>query len=183
MKEATGECNGALLSSVMRVGSVYMRMMDVHVYGVDLVSVLFRSAFAHDIQVPPMASCCEGPSVTTRDHIWCFCRVNSVRYTVQVINLLLVSFLLQVGDVLFSKTVHIHIRPLRRNGIRGIQQLPFPEISSDLSPNEHVWGMMKRELTLSPEPTIAIAELRHRVQDAWDNLSQDDTRHLCDRLR
>ena len=41
---------------------------------------------------------------------------------------------------------------------------------------------MKRELTLSPEPATTIPELRQRVQDALDNLSQDDIRHLYDRL-
>ena len=39
---------------------------------------------------------------------------------------------------------------------------------------------MKWELTLSPEPAKSIAELRQQVQDAWDNLSQDDIRHLHD---
>ena len=34
----------------------------------------------------------------------------------------------------------------------------------------------------SPEPATAIAELRQRWQDAWENLSQDDIRHLYDRL-
>ena len=42
--------------------------------------------------------------------------------------------------------------------------------------------MMKRELTLSPELATAIAELRQRVEDAWDNLSQNDIRHLYDHL-
>ena len=42
--------------------------------------------------------------------------------------------------------------------------------------------MMKRELTLCPEPTTTIAELRQRVQDAWDNLPRDDIRYLYDRL-
>ena len=60
VNESTGEWKGALLSSVMRVGSVCMRVMDVHVYGVDLVSVIFRSAFAHDTQAAPRASCCGG---------------------------------------------------------------------------------------------------------------------------
>ena len=41
---------------------------------------------------------------------------------------------------------------------------------------------MKRELNLSPEPATIIAELRRRVQDAWDNISQDDIRHLYNRL-
>ena len=75
VKESTGEWNGALLSSVMRVGSVCMRVMDVHVYSVDLVSVFFLSAFAYDTQAPPQASCCGGASVTTRGHIWYLCRV------------------------------------------------------------------------------------------------------------
>ena len=43
MKESTGEWNRALLSSVMRVGFVCLRVMDVHVFGVDLVSVIFLS--------------------------------------------------------------------------------------------------------------------------------------------
>ena len=60
MKELTGEWNGTLLSSVMRVGSVCMRVMDIHVYGVDMVSVIFQSAFAHNTQAPPLASWCEG---------------------------------------------------------------------------------------------------------------------------
>ena len=34
----------------------------------------------------------------------------------------------------------------------------------------------------SPEPATVIAELRQRVQDVCDNLSQDDIRHLYDRL-
>ena len=73
--ESTGEWNVALLCSVMRVGSVCNRVMDAHVYGVDLVSVIFRSAFVYDTQVPPQASWCWGPSVITRGQIWCFCWV------------------------------------------------------------------------------------------------------------
>ena len=42
--------------------------------------------------------------------------------------------------------------------------------------------MMKRELSLSPEPVTTIVELRQWMQDAWDNLSQDDIRHLYDHL-
>ena len=48
MKLSTGEWNSALLSSMMRVDSVWMRVMGVHVYSVDLVSVIFRSAFTHE---------------------------------------------------------------------------------------------------------------------------------------
>ena len=54
------ESGMTLLRSVMRVGFVCLRVMDVHVFGVDLVSVIFRSALAHDTQTPPQASCCGG---------------------------------------------------------------------------------------------------------------------------
>ena len=58
--------------------------------------------------------------------------------------------------------------------LRGVQQLPGPARFPDYSLIEHVWGMMNWELTLSPESATTIAELRRLVQDAWDNLSQDD---------
>ena len=37
-----------------------MRVIDIHVYGVDLMSVIFRSAFAHDSQALHQASLCGG---------------------------------------------------------------------------------------------------------------------------
>ena len=53
-------------------------------------------------------------------------------------------------------------------------QLTFTARSLDFSPIDHIWDKMKRELTLSPDHATIIAELRQRVQDAWDSLSQDD---------
>ena len=61
--------------------------------------------------------------------------------------------------------------------------MPWPERFPDLSPIEYVWDMMKPELILSREPANSIAELRQLVHDAWDNLSQDDIRHLYDCVR
>ena len=55
MKGSTGEWNGALLSE-MRVGFVCMRVMDVHEYGLDPVSGMFRNAFVHDTQAPTQVS-------------------------------------------------------------------------------------------------------------------------------
>ena len=60
VKESTGEWNDALLSSLTREGSVCMRVIDVYVYGADLVSVIIRSTFVLDTQASPQASCCGG---------------------------------------------------------------------------------------------------------------------------
>ena len=65
VRESIGEWNGTLLSSVMRVGSAYIRVMDIHMYGIDVVSVIFQSAITPETQALPQASWSGGPSVTT----------------------------------------------------------------------------------------------------------------------
>ena len=77
---------------------------------------------------------------------------------------------------------HPHMAAVMQPTLYDVQ-LPWPAQFPDLSPIEHVWDMMKWELTLTPEPATTIAKLWQRVQNAWDNLSQDDIRHLYDRLR
>ena len=87
-----------------------------------------------------------GASVTTRAHIWCFCRVKNpgARYISQVVN-----------PVFFGRKVmcffqQINARPhtaaeLQR-ALRGVQQLLWPGRSPDLSQIVDVWDTMKREL-------------------------------------
>ena len=53
--------------------------------------------------------------------------------------------------------------------------MPWPAKFPDLLPTEHVWDIIKGEFNLSPEPPTTIAKLRQCVQDAGDNISQDDT--------
>ena len=43
-------------------------------------------------------------------------------------------------------------------------------------------GYGEAETYLSPEPATTIAKLQKRVQNAWDNLSQDDIWDLYDHL-
>ena len=128
-------------------------------------------------------SWCGGSSVTTQGHIWCFCWVNSAHYIAQVVKPVLLPFLRQEGDVLFQQdNACPHMAAAMQFAPRGVQQLPWPARAPDLSPNEHVWDMMKRELALYPEPTTTIAELQQWVQDAWNNLLQNDIQHLYDHL-
>ena len=113
MKVSTGEWNDVLFSSLMRVGSVCMRVMDVHVYGIGLVSVIFRSVFAHDTQASPQASWCGGPSVTTL--VFLQGKENVARTIAQVLKPVLLSFLDRMVMCFFSRMTHIYIRLLRRS--------------------------------------------------------------------
>ena len=114
-----------------------MQGMDVHMYSIDLVSVIFQSAFAH-MQASLQASWCGGPSYNLQSHlVFLQGKVNSSYYISQVVNPVLLPFLRQEGDVLFQ---HDNARPqrlLRSNvlfvGCNNCLGLQDPQISLQLN--------------------------------------------------
>ena len=184
MKESSEEWNGVLLSSVLRVGSVCVGRR-LYPYVSDGCTRI-----RHRPDERNLPKCIRprhlGPisgfmvwgaiSYSSQSHlVFLQGRVNSSRYITQVVNAVLLPFLRQEGDVLFQQdNARLHTAAGTQLSLRGVQQLPWPARSPDISPMEHIWDMMKRELTLSPEPATTIAELRKRVQNAWDSPFQDD---------
>ena len=142
VKESTGEWNGALLSSVMRVGSDCMRVMDIHIYSIDLVNVICWSAFVHNKQAPPQASWYGmAISYNSRSHlVFLRGKVNSAHYIAEAFNPVLLPFLRQEGDVLNRQyNTRPHKAAATLCALQGVQQLPWPARSPDLSPIEHIW--------------------------------------------
>ena len=85
----------------------------------------------------------------------------------QIVNPVLLPFLWQEGDVLFQlDNTRPHTAAAMQRVLHGVQQVSWLARSPDLSPVEHVWDMMKQELTLSPEAATTIAKLQQWVQDA-----------------
>ena len=84
---------------------------------------------------------------------------------------MLLPFHRQQGDVLFQHdNAHPRTAAATQRALRGVQLLPWLARTPDLSPIEHIWDMMKWELTLSLDPATTIAELRQRLRDVWENL-------------
>ena len=78
--------------------------MDIYVHGVNLVSIIFQTAFAQDIQTLSVASWCGDQSYNSRSHLlFMQGKVNSALYITQVVNPVLLPFLRQEGDVLFQQ--------------------------------------------------------------------------------
>ena len=92
---------------------------------------------------------------------------------------MLLSFLREEGGVLCQQdNARPHTAAATQRALRGVQQLPWPARSPDLTPVDHVWDMMKRELSLSPKSTTTISAFRQWVLDACENPSQDEIRLL-----
>ena len=88
-----------------------------------LVSVTFRSAFAHDTQAPPQASWCGGISYNSRSHlVFLQDKVNIARYIAQVVNPMLLPFLRQKGDVHFQQdNASPHTAAAMQRALRGVK--------------------------------------------------------------
>ena len=61
----------------------------------------------------------------------------------QVVNPVLLPFLRQEDVLFLQDNARPHTTAPTQRALRGVQQLTWPERSSDLSPIEHVWDMMK----------------------------------------
>ena len=147
MKESTGEWNGVLLSSAMGVGSVCIASDGhTHVYGVRTGERLLPYS-----------------PTTYRPHLR-LQSLGSIRYNSRL------YFVFVQGKVNSARTLHRLLIPCYCNffgrkvifqqdsarphtvvatqrALRRVQQLPWPARSQDLSSIEHVWDMMKRQLT------------------------------------
>ena len=135
----------------LRIGSVCVRLMDVHMYGVDRMSIVFGSAFSHDTQPHLRLHGVGAISYNSGSHLMFLQgKVNNPRYIAQVVNPKLLPFIWQVGDVhLQQDNACPHMAAMMQCAHRGIQQLPWPARSPDLLSIERVWDMIKRELTFS----------------------------------
>jgi transposase len=50
--------------------------------------------------------------------------------------------------------------------------LPWPAVSSDLSPIEHVWDEMEQRLRHLPNQPVTLAEMRLALICIWNNIPQ-----------
>ncbi|GFS99893.1 transposable element Tc1 transposase [Trichonephila clavipes] len=79
-----------------------------------------------------------------------------------------------------DKCVRVWRRPatVAQDFLRHFQTLPWPARSPDLSPVEHVWDQLKRQM-----PSChSVHDLELAVQDLWAHLPQDNIRCLINSM-
>ncbi|GBM36105.1 hypothetical protein AVEN_179101-1 [Araneus ventricosus] len=69
-----------------------------------------------------------------------------------------------------------------QHALQSVDILPWPARSPDLSPIEHVWDIIGRQLQRHPQPALSIPVLRDQVQQAWNSIPQTDIRNLYDTM-
>ena len=61
--------------------------------------------------------------------------------------------------------------------------LPWPAVSPDLSPIEHVWDEMKRRLRHLPNRSVTLAEMGPALIRIWNNIPQAFFNNLVRSMR
>ncbi|GBN08610.1 hypothetical protein AVEN_238085-1 [Araneus ventricosus] len=75
-----------------------------------------------------------------------------------------------------------HTAVVTQHALQSVDMLPWPARSPDISPNEHVWDIIRRQLQRHPQPALAVPVLTDQVQQGWNSIPQTDIRHLYDTM-
>ncbi|GFW58171.1 transposable element Tcb1 transposase [Trichonephila clavipes] len=82
------------------------------------------------------------------------------------------------GAIFQQDNARPHTARVAQNFLRHLQTLPWPAHSPDLSPVEHVWDQLKRQM-----PSChSVHDLELAVQDLWAHLPQDNIRCLINSM-
>ncbi|GBN07515.1 hypothetical protein AVEN_252890-1 [Araneus ventricosus] len=63
-----------------------------------------------------------------------------------------------------------------QHALHIVDMLPWPARSPDISPIEHIWDIIGRQLQRHPQPALIVPVLTDQVQQAWNSIPQTDIR-------
>ncbi|GBM00744.1 hypothetical protein AVEN_150911-1 [Araneus ventricosus] len=82
------------------------------------------------------------------------------------------------GAIFQQDNARPHTSRIAQDFLRHVQTLPWPARSPYLSPTEHVWDHLKRQMPLCH----SVHDLEVAVQDLWVHLPQNNIRRLINRM-
>ncbi|GFX35431.1 transposable element Tcb2 transposase [Trichonephila clavipes] len=101
------------------------------------------------------------------------------RYVVDILRPHVGPFLNDLPGAIFQQdNARPHTARVDQDFLRHFQTLPWPTHSRDLSPAEHVWDQLKRQM----RSCHSVHDLELAVQDLWAHLPQGNIRCLINSI-
>ena len=114
-------------------------------------------------------------------------RLTGMYYRDNIIEPLVVPFAAAHGnrfrfqdDNACAQCAHVVLNHLQT---RGIQSLPWPAMSPDLSPIEHIWDILGRRVQGHVPAPRNLQEMANVLQEEWRRIPQNDIRRLVGSMR
>ena len=82
-----------------------------------------------------------------------------------------------------------NVRPHRSRAVttyllsEAVTSVPWPAMSPDLNPIEHIWDMLGHRIHAREPPVQNICQLEAALHQEWQQLSQQDIRRLTGEMR
>ncbi|GBN35713.1 Transposable element Tc1 transposase [Araneus ventricosus] len=109
--------------------------------------------------------------------------LNANLYVSLVIQPVVLPFMSSIqGGIFQQNNARPHTAAVSQRALQGVDILPWPARSPDLSPIELVWDIIGRQLQHHPLPAQTVPVLTAQVQQAWNSIPQSDIRHLYDTM-
>lgn len=109
------------------------------------------------------------------------------RYRDQVLQPVVIPFMQrqQRGVIFQQDNARPHTARLTMDFLNrhNVQLLPWPSRSPDLSPIEHLWDHLGRQLRRRPQQPITIPQLEQALQEEWQRIPNDVIRRLTFSMR
>ena len=118
--------------------------------------------------------------------IFTYARAELLVCTTEITSLNLLSCPLQLPSFRFQDdNARAHRAHVVLNHLQtcGIQSLPWPAMSPDLSPIEHVWDILGRRVQGHVQAPRNLQELANVLQEQWRRIPQNDIRRLVGSMR
>ena len=98
--------------------------------------------------------------------------LNAQRYVHEIVQPEVVPYVRRHGLTFQQDNARPHSARLTQDFLRanGVQILPWPAYSPDLSPIEHLWDLIDRRIRSRDPPPQTLPQLRLAIQEAWDDI-------------
>ncbi|GFW47125.1 uncharacterized protein TNCV_55781 [Trichonephila clavipes] len=87
------------------------------------------------------------------------------------------------GGVFQNDKTPPHTSVTTQHVVQSFGRLSWSERLPDLSPIEHVWDIIERQLQHHPQPALTLPVLTQQVQQTRNCIPQSDIRPLCDTMK